>query len=61
MTDILSKVDGYKTYILLAVGILMVLVNHFVGPIPNVNLNSANWLTDIWTLALGGAARSALN
>lgn len=61
MDNILKSIDGYKTYILLALGVVMVLVNHFVAPIPNVNLNSANWLTDLWELLLGGAARSALN
>lgn len=61
MPAFLQSIDGYKTYIVLAFGVLAVLVNHFIGPIPNVNLNSANWLTDIWTLLLGGAARSALN
>ena len=59
--DILAKIDGYKTYLVLAVGALVVLANHFIGPIPNVTLNSANWLTDLWTLVLGGAARSAIN
>lgn len=59
--EILKAIDGYKTYIVLGVGALCVLTNHFVGPIPNVNLNSANWLQDLWTLTFGGAVRSALN
>lgn len=61
MTALLASIDGYKTYIVLAFGVLAVLINHFIAPIPNVNLNSANWLTDLWTLTLGAAGRSALN
>lgn len=57
----LKAVDGYKTYIVLACGVLTLVLNHFgwlpAGTIPN---NPTNWLNDIFTLMLVGTGRSAL-
>jgi hypothetical protein len=59
MNSLLQSVDGYKTYIALAVGAVVVIVNHFV-PLPNVTLDPSNWLTDLFQLALVATGRSAV-
>lgn len=61
MSNVLQAVDGYKTYILCAVGIVVVLVNHFVGQVPGTSPDSANWLDSIWTILMVAAGRSAVN
>ena len=57
--DILGWLSGAKTYIVAVVAILAILVNH-VWPQPWMNLDPANWLTDIWTWILVITGRSAL-
>ena len=50
--------EGKKLFIALIAGGLAILVNHFIVPIPGLNLDTNNWLTDIWALVLlafGGA------
>jgi len=59
-----SSLDGYKTYVTLAVGIVVILANHF-HLLPDslagaVNLDDKNWLQNIFTLVLGMTGRSAL-
>lgn len=57
----LNAIDGYKTYIVLAAGAIVLALNHFGflphGMIPN---DPANWINDEYTLLLGGTFRSAL-
>ena len=59
--SILNALDGYKTYILAAIGVLVILANHFLGPVPGTPGDSANWLSDIWAMLLVAAGRSAVN
>ncbi len=52
--------QGYKMYLLLGAGAVVVLVNHFVGTIPGIEMDSSNWLEDLYGLALiaTGAAKA---
>ena len=63
IANLLLSLSGSKTYITLGLGAAVVVGNHFGLLPPNLvpaNINSANWVTDLFTLALGGTARSAL-
>lgn len=57
--DILAAINGAKTYVVAGVAILAILVNHF-WPQPWMNLDPANWATDIWAWVLIITGRSAL-
>ena len=52
---------GKKTYLSVALGIAVILANHFLGiSIPGVQLNDAEWMTNIWQLILVATGRSAM-
>ena len=53
--------SGKKTYIALAVGVFVVLINKFLGiEIPGVVLNPQDWLSYIWMFATGTALRAGI-
>jgi hypothetical protein len=57
----LQQLDGYKTYIAIALGAVVVLANAFLGvSIPGVTLDKSNWLQDLWALVLLATGRSAI-
>ncbi len=60
MKKLLEKFDGYKMYIGLGIGAAAILFNHFVTPIAGVDLDSNNWLEDLYGLAVLASGRSAL-
>ena len=63
MGNVLSVIDGYKTYILLGAAIAVVGIEAFIGDIPGVAVPQAavdNPIGTIWALLMGGAGRSAL-
>lgn len=60
MTAILALLAGKKTYLLMGVGALTVLANHFIGPVPLVHLDPNNWVNDLWTIGVGLTFRSAI-
>lgn len=55
-----SLVSGYKTYATLAIGAATVIGNYFGLQIPGVHLDSANWLSDLFTIAAGATLRHAV-
>lgn len=61
MSTILTTINGYKTYILCALGVLIILVNHFVGQVPGTPSDSPDWLSQIYQLLLVATGRSALS
>jgi hypothetical protein len=61
VTGFLASVDGLKTYIGAGIGILAVLVTHFLHiPIPGVQLDDTQWLSSVYTLFMVIAGRSAI-
>lgn len=62
--NITSWADGYKTYITLALGIVVIIANHLNllpdGMAQSLNLDDSHWLQNIFTLVLGITARSAV-
>lgn len=56
-----QNLKGFKTYIGIAFGCFVVVVNHFLGPIDGLNLDPANWMADLYTLGLGGFMRAGIN
>jgi hypothetical protein len=61
---ITSSLDGYKTYITLAVGMVVIIADHF-QLLPqtmhdSLKLDDAHWLQNLFTLLLGMTARSAV-
>jgi hypothetical protein len=59
----LSSLSGYKTYIALAVGAIVIAANHFGFLPPDyapAGLDPNNWVNDEYKLILGAFARSAL-
>jgi len=65
LPKLLASVDGYKTYIVAVLGIVIALVGHFWGPITisGVQIPKTNW-TDVWTAiqlsGLGATLRHAI-
>jgi hypothetical protein len=60
----LASIDGYKTYLALAFGALIIAANHF-GLLPDdmgkaLNFDPNNWINDEYKLLLGATGRSAL-
>ena len=60
MGTITSLLNGYKMYAACLVGILAILVNHFIAPIPGIDVDQGNWLDQVWTLIMIMTGRSAL-
>lgn len=61
ITDIFKAIDGNKTHIFAALGILLVTFSHFSGArIPGVNFDDANWLQTDYTLLGVMCGRDAL-
>ena len=60
MSTILNAVDGYKTYIALVLGAIVIVANHFGIHAPGTTLDPNNWLNDLYLLILGATSRSAV-
>jgi hypothetical protein len=62
ITTILAALDGKKTYIGLALGAAVIVANHFGATVPGVppSVGNEDWLTQLWSLYMGSALRSAL-
>lgn len=66
MQNLLTMVNGKKTYLLVAIGALFVVANGLLGTagtplIPGLGLNPANWINDLFSLFLVATGRSALD
>ena len=63
MNEALKAIDGYKTYITLAIGMLAVFLNH-LGWWPNdavpLHMDPANWVSAEFALVLAATGRSAI-
>lgn len=61
LNDIASKVSGYKTYILAAVGMAVALTAHFFGPfdIGSIHIPALSW-TEVWGILWNGGLFSFL-
>ena len=55
LTKVFSKLDGFKTYITVGVGILTAVVAHFWGPldIAGVQIPQLSW-GQVWAVLWGG-------
>ena len=61
MTIDLNMLQGYKTYLGIAIAILAVLAVKFLGiTIPGMTVDPNNWVTTIWELIMVGFGRSAI-
>lgn len=63
--NLMSKVDGYKTYILAVMGIIVAIIGHFWGPITfgTTDIPRYDWgqcWDMIWKCALVMTTRSAI-
>ena len=61
MKAMLTMMAGKKTYGLLALGAVSILINHFFGPVPGLNLDPDNWLNDLWGLGVGATMRAGIS
>lgn len=67
LTKAFDSVDGYKTYITAAVGVVAALVSHFYGPIQigkDVLIPQVSWsgfFDILWNGALFGAVRNGIS
>jgi hypothetical protein len=61
MGKLFGTIDGYKTYILAAVGVLVGLVGHFWGPfnIGPVTIPAMTW-NEVWNIVWNGGLFSLL-
>jgi len=57
--NLLKMLDGYKTYVVCSIGVIVAVVNHFWA-LPYVNLDQSNWLNDVWGNVLIMTGRSAV-
>lgn len=60
MNEAIDFLKGKKTYITLAFGAVVVVANHFFGPLPGVSLDPDGWTTQLYTLLLGSFTRAAI-
>lgn len=60
MNNILTLLNGNKTYIACALGALVVIANHFGIQVVGVQLDPTNWINELWQLALVASGRSAI-
>ena len=60
MNSIWTTLQGKKTYIALVTGALVIIINHFFGPIPNVNLPPDQWLAQLGGLIPLATIRAAI-
>ena len=60
MNNIWTALEGKRTYISLGVGALVIIVNHFFGPIPNINLDPNQWLAQLAALVPLATIRAAI-
>ena len=61
-SDVLTKLQGKKTYIVLGVGAVAIILNHF-GLWPEslpLGVDPNDWIGDLWSLILGGTFRAAI-
>ena len=66
ITNGLNALSGYKMYLALAAGAIVIALNHFMvlygyWPIDMLGLDPANWLNDEYKLLLGATGRSAFS
>ena len=61
LDKIVSAIDGYKTYVLAGVGIVVALVGHFWGPvtIAGAQIPQESW-SDVWKVVYASGIISAL-
>jgi len=52
--------SGYKTYVGVALAGASILANHFGFQIPGVEFDSANWLSDLFKVAMIATMRHAV-
>lgn len=62
LTNLWGKLDGYKTYVLAVLGILIALAGHFWGPFTMgaVTIPAFTW-PDVWNVLWNGGLFSALH
>lgn len=60
LKTISDLINGHKTYILAVIYAIVVLVNHFIGPVPGVTLDPNNWIQELGLAAGIAAGRSAI-
>lgn len=56
----LKELSGYKTYIMVVIGAVIVALNAVGVEIPGIKINSADWLANFWQLGLVATARAAV-
>lgn len=59
-TPMWKMLEGKKTYIATAVAALAIIVNHFFGPLPGIELDPDQWLTQLGTLVFPVTIRAAI-
>ena len=66
ITNGLNALSGYKMYLALAAGAIVIALNHFMvlygyWPIDMLGLDPNNWAADEYKLLLGATGRSAIS
>lgn len=59
-TPMWEALNGKKTYIATIVAALAVIVNHFFGPLPGIELDPDQWLTQLGVLVFPATIRAAI-
>jgi hypothetical protein len=57
----MELLSGKKTYIVIAVGGLVVLLNSIGVEIPGIDLDKTTWLEQFWSLGIIATIRSAMS
>lgn len=60
MGNLVDWLKGKKTYLLMALGAVVIVVNHLVGGIPGLNIDPNSWLTQLYAVAGGSALRAGI-
>lgn len=57
---IMQALSGYKTYIFIGLAAVVIIINHFFGPIPGLGLDPNAWIAELGALVPVGTIRAAI-
>lgn len=60
MNNIREWLKGKKTYLLTAFGAVVIIVNHFFGPIPGIGLDPNAWISELTGVATAATLRAGI-
>lgn len=60
MSNVIVWLSGKKTYLLMGVSGIVIIINHFAGPIPGIGLDPNQWMAQLMAVASGASLRAGV-